>query len=92
MAGVIIPPAQRASVELPMPWYQSPQSAKKIVPIQNGHQDQQKSKNGFKIFCIICAIITVILIILIIVLVLIFTTGGQHKIPCNSPPLSSKGQ
>ena len=84
MAGVIISPAQRTPAEIPMPWYQPPQPAKfshKIVPIQNGHQnqDQQKS-NGFMIFCIFCAIIIVI-VILIIVLVLVFTAGGHHKIP-----------
>ena len=85
MAGVIISPAQRTPAEVPMPWYQPPQPAKfshKIVPIQNGHQnqDQQKS-NGFMIFCLICAIIIVIVIILIIILVLVFTAGGHHKIP-----------
>ena len=78
MAGVIISPAQRNPAEIPIPWYQPPQSAKLS---HNGpqNQDQQKS-NGFMIFCLICAIMIVIVIILIIILVLVFTAGGHHKI------------
>ena len=75
MAGVIISPAQRNPAEIPMPWYQPPQSAKLS---HNGHQnqDQQKS-NGFMIFCVFCVISNVIVIILITVLVLVSNAGSK---------------
>ena len=81
MASVIISPAQQTPAELPQPWYQPPQPAKfshKIVPIQNGHQnqDQQKS-NGFMIFCVFCVISNVIVIILITILVLVSNAGSK---------------
>ena len=74
MASVIISPAQRNPTEIPIPWYQPPQSAK----LHNGHQnqDQQKS-NGFMIFCVFCVISNVIVIILITILVLVSNAGSK---------------
>ena len=75
MASVIISPAQRNPAEIPMPWYQPPQSEKLS---HNGHQNQDRQKsNGFMIFCVFCVISNVIVIILITVLVLVSNAGSR---------------